>query len=424
MQTNKYLMYIIIVLSIIISSLFLYFFQIQESNDYLGLEVFSIDIFYISFFMNSLIILGLFIFILKNDLPNNILGQIFLVFVIIWNFIFYKVTNLIDINLYLLLNLITLLPILLIILLDFINKPIISFFYVKFNIQSYLKAEHIFVLFLIFVFFLIYLKLPLSFNFEEAYLRRFNAREYISGISAYFFEASMNSIVPFLSFYAFLKKKYKYFFIALVYAILCFGFIGTKAPIAYSLLLALVGFYFYKSNYNILKLFLVIVLTVLLCSVLEYFINGYSIIADIIVRRAFVIVAQNQTYFVNFMVENFSLKDWIFGYSSNTPITFLIGEIYYNNGNINVNTNAFMYEIAKNGLLGYLFAIFFLSFFFSFLNYMYIKFKSKEIIGIAVIYSLLLTEQSYSTAFISSGVGFLTAIVLLTINAKDKREVK
>jgi hypothetical protein len=138
------------------------------------------------------------------------------------------------------------------------------------------------------------------------------------------------------------------------------------------------------------------------------------VIADIIIRRAFIVVAQNQTYFIDFIINNFTFENWLFGYEIDKPITFLIGEIYHNNINTNANTNAFLYEFVSKGILGYLFMILFLSFFFSLLNFLYLKYQLKEVIGISIIYSLLLTEQAYTTAFVTSGIGVLTLLILLT----------
>ncbi|MCG3661048.1 hypothetical protein [Aliarcobacter butzleri] len=258
--------------------------------------------------------------------------------------------------------------------------------------------------------------MPMSFSFDDSYVRRLNGRELINGISAYLFAMSMNSISPFLAFYAFLKKKYFYFFISFIFVILCFGFVGSKAPIAYVILLSFLGFLFNKSDkINLFNFFLMLIFFIFFLSVIEYVIFDFSIIADIIVRRAFIVVAQNQTYFIDFIINNFGLENWIFGFKSDKLITFLIGELYYNNIDANVNTNAFLYEFISNGIVGYFFMILFLSFFFSLLNFLYIKYKSKEVIGVSIIYSLLLTEQAYTTAFITSGICILTILILMTM---------
>ncbi|WP_419965997.1 hypothetical protein [Aliarcobacter butzleri] len=258
--------------------------------------------------------------------------------------------------------------------------------------------------------------MSMSFSFNDSYVRRLDGRELITGVSAYLFAMSMNSIAPFLAFYAFLKKKYFYFLISFIFVILCFGFIGSKAPIGYVILLSYIGFLFSKSKkINIFNFFLVIIFFIFFLSIIEYFIFDFSTIADIIIRRAFIVVAQNQTYFIDFIINNFTFENWLFGYLNDKPITFLIGELYYNNINTNANTNAFLYEFISNGMVGYFFMILFLSFFFSLLNFLYIKYNSKEVIGISIIYSLLLTEQAYTTAFITSGIGFLAILVILTL---------
>ena len=74
----------------------------------------------------------------------------------------------------------------------------------------------------------------------------------------------------------------------------------------------------------------------------------------------------------------------------------------------------FLYEFLSRGLLGYFSMIVFLSFFFSLVNFLYLRYQLKEVIGISIIYSLLLTEQAYSTAFVTSGIGLLTILILLT----------
>ncbi|MGE4444573.1 MAG: hypothetical protein AB7E37_06335 [Candidatus Altimarinota bacterium] len=297
---------------------------------------------------------------------------------------------------------------------------IIEKVFFEINILKFLKIEYLLSLFLFITLIFISLKMPLSFSFNDSYVRRLDGRELVTGFNAYLFAMSMNSIAPFLAFYAFLKKKYLYFFIAFIFVILCFGFIGSKAPIGYVLLLSFMGLVFNKNDKSsIFNIFLIIIFSILLFSLIEYFINNFSIIADIIVRRAFIVVAQNQTYFIDFIINNFTFENWLFGYLNDKPITFLIGELYYNNINTNANTNAFLYEFISNGILGYFIMIVFLSFFFSLLNFLYLKYQSKEVIGISIIYSLLLTEQAYTTAFVTSGIGVLTFLILLTYK-KDK----
>lgn len=416
MLNRMYIYNFLIASFIITSSLFLYFFQIQETNEYMGLKYFAIDPMYVLIVINSLVLIGLVIKLIKKNLPSNYLIYIYILFVIIWNILFYKSTNLISYELYFLWLILIILPLFCILLFNKFFMLIIEKVFFEINILKFLKIEYLLSLFLVITLILISLKMPLSFSFNDSYVRRLDGRELVTGFNAYLFAMSMNSIAPFLAFYAFLKKKYLYFFIAFIFVILCFGFIGSKAPIGYVILLSYIGFLFSRSEeINIFNFFLVVIFFIFFLSVIEYLIFDFSIIADIIVRRAFIVVSQIQTYFIDFIINNFTFENWLFGYENDKPITFLVGEIYYNNINTNANTNAFLYEFISNGMVGYFLMILFLSFFFSLLNFLYIKYNLKEVIGISIIYSLLLTEQAYTTAFITSGIGFLSILVILTL---------
>lgn len=401
-------------------SLFLYTYQIQITNEYLGMMWFEIDFIYLIILFDSVIFIVIYLYLLeKKSFPIKIINHIFIVLVIIWSFVFYKLTNLMSYELYLLLVLVTFIPLFMISFFSSFIKQIIKVFFININFLYFLSLKYVLTLLLLVIAIIISFKMPLSFSFEESYIRRIAGRELITDLSAYLLAMGMNSIAPFLSFYSFLYKKYIYFIFSLVFVILCFGFIGTKAPIFYVLLLSFFGFVFERyKRINILNIFIRIILCIFLIAIVEYLINGFSIIADIVIRRAFVVVAQNQTYFIDFMINNFTFENWLLGYDSVKPITFIIGEIYYNNTNTNANTNAFVYELASNGLLGYLGLIVFLTFFFSFLSFIYVKYQLKEVIGIAIIYSLLLTEQAYTTAFVTSGVSLITFLTLLTIKYK------
>lgn len=424
MYKNKSFSFILM-LFIIIISLLLYFNQIQVSNEYMGLKKFILETIYFLILFNSLIVLFIVLHSIKYDYPSSILIYIFILFVLIWNIVFYKSTNMISYETYLLLLFLIVTPLISLIIL---NKPfnyLISRYFIRINVLKSIKLEYILSLILIITLIIISQKMPISFNFDESYIRRMKGREVITGINAYFFAMSMNGIAPFLAFFAILNKKYRYFLFSLVFVILCFGFIGTKAPVAYVLFLGFFGFLFNKyKRVNIFNIFLIIISFVFLLSLIEYFINSFSIIADIVIRRAFVVVAQNQTYFIDFIINNFTLNNWLFGYELDKPITFLIGELYYNNLNTNANTNAFLYEFISNGILGYLLMIFFLSFFFSLLNFLYSKYQIKEVIGVAIIYSLLLTEQSYTTAFVSSGIGLLIILILLNVQGSINNKIE
>ena len=140
---------------------------------------------------------------------------------------------------------------------------------------------------------------------------------------------------------------------------------------------------------------------------MEYLIFDFSIIADLFTRRAIAVVTQNQSYFMDFFFQHNSISDFLFGTYQDKPITFIIGELYYDSQTANINTNAFLYALLKSGIYGYIVSIVIISLFFLLLDVFYEKYKIKEVLAIAIIYSLLLCEQAYTTAFISSGIALI-----------------
>jgi hypothetical protein len=354
----------------------------------------------------------------KNTISKNFIN-FYLLFVAMWFFIFFDLIGEIYLTHYLVLIVITLTPVFLFKL--FVSKLILFYYKInltiyKFNFLSFVDLKIILSTILLLTIILIASKMPLDFNFITSYERRSLGNELITGFSAYLFSMSMNGIAPYLAFLSIIKKKYIYFCIALSFVICCFGFIGVKAPILYVFFFAFLGFFVNKKSFNLSYFILIIIFLILLTALIEYFIFDFSWIADIIVRRAFVVVAQNQLYFVDYFFNYFNLNEWFVGMGSN--ITYIIGDFSYPI-ETNANVNALLYEIGRNGIFGYIIMILFLLFFFSFLDYVYLKYNRKEFLAIGILYIILLLEQSYSTAFITSGVCLITILTFLTINKKE-----
>ncbi|WP_141047371.1 oligosaccharide repeat unit polymerase [Aliarcobacter cryaerophilus] len=258
----------------------------------------------------------------------------------------------------------------------------------------------------------------MDFDYGSSYSRRSLGYEMISGFKAYMFSMSMNGIAPYLAFLSIFKKKYLFFFISLLFTLMCFGFIGTKAPIFYTFLFAFLGFIINTKNFNVSYFMLKVISLVLFISIVEYFIFNFSWVADIIVRRAFIVVSQNQIYFIDYFFNYFDFYDWIFG--KGKDITYTVGDIYHIFPNTNANVNALLYEIGRNGIFGFIIMNIFLLVFFTMLDYIYKKYNKKEILGVGILYVILLFEQSYSTAFVTSGIGLITILTILTINIKEE----
>ena len=408
---------IFILVFIFLISLYLFTNQIQPNNEYLGIKSIEFDFRFFVCLIFNFILINLFISY-KNTISINFIN-LYLFFVVMWFFIFFDLVGKIDFQTYILLNTLTFIPILFFYLSKYIRVLFEKFeinIY-KLNILYFINLNILLSTLLLFTLLVMTIKMPLEFGFDSAYERRTLGYEVITGAYAYLFSICMNGIAPYLAFLSILRRKYLYFILSFVFVIFCFGFIGVKAPILYVCFFAFLGFSIRRVDFNLSYFILKLVFFILVFSIIEYWLFNFSWIADIIVRRAFVVVAQNQLYFIDYFLNYFDFYDWLFGKSGN--ITYIIGDTYHNIPNTNANVNALLYEIGRNRILGYIIMLLFLLFFFSFLDYIYFKYNNKDILGIGILYIILLLEQSYSTAFITSGIFVITILTFLTINNKE-----
>lgn len=416
--TKEKLTSVILMFFISLLTLYLYNVQIQLTNEYMGMQPLKSSFYYI---ITSLFLLDiLFIIFPKRSLnPSSIFLGIYIVFCLFWITFLHGVSGLVDLEGLFILFMFLAFPVIFLRVgvpyaRQIFRKVDLTTFYAK-NIFS---TEWLMVLFLIFVFMVISQQLSFSFSFDDSYVRRLHAREVIDGLLAYLIPSGLNGVAPFLAFIGMYKKKYYFFILALVFTVSVFGFLGTKAPILFVLLMGIMGFNLRNRICSVVNLFLWFILSVCVVSTLEYSLFGFSWISEILIRRAFIVVPQNQGYFLHYLLNNSTLFDFIFGQPQGSSITFLIGEAYYNNPNTNANTNAFLYEIGRNGILGYLFSILLITIFMAFLDILYEKYEMFEAIGVSIIYSLLVVEQSYSTAMITSGILLITLFTILNVKKK------
>ena len=148
---------------------------------------------------------------------------------------------------------------------------------------------------------------------------------------------------------------------------------------------------------------------------MEWGIYQHSFVSDFIFRRLFAVQAQVQGYYIDFIMGSGTIS-WNFLTGSTgkgfNP-AFYIGEYYFGNPDTNANTNAFLYAFSLNGILGYLFAAFFVMVALTVFDALYRASKNPAYLFLGFIYGLLLVEQAYSTAIVSSGVGLLFILIFL-----------
>jgi len=247
-----------------------------------------------------------------------------------------------------------------------------------------------------------------GFDLATSYDRRLHARDAFSDnmFARYLFDNAMNGALPFLAFIAGRNRSIKHFVLAIAFALFNFWLMGAKATFLYIAFMFFLGRICLNGKQDKLpSYFLMAVFFIFVGALAEHFIAGKSLIADYIIRRAFMLGAQIQTYYFDaiFNDQNFP-NTLLTGLPGNSPPSFLIGEAYFANPATNANTNAFVYALALSGLLGLLLCVMFVCVFFRMLDQSYAKTGSSNALAIISLYALFLLEQAFTIAFISSGI--------------------
>lgn len=412
---NQNLEKLFIILIILIITYTTWYFgsnQIIDEQQYRGMRKLNYDKnFLLSLFF--LTVAFLIFFYCNLNTSEGILITIFFIFTYVWFFIFYSVSGYTDLSLIFYGSLIFLTPSIFLFISGKYFKINFRLHLLKFGLIK-IRVELVLTIIILTVIFILFKKMNLSFSFIDSYERRLSGRDEISGVFGYLFNMVTNGLSPLLAYLAFYNRRYFYFIIPFIYAILNYGFIGAKAPIAYVFLMSAIGIYNSIGGNRTILLLITSVAGLMLTSFIELIIFDYSYVGAYFIRRMILVLAQLNMYFLDFIffyqnsVESFFLGNQIPG-----EIDYLIGEIYYNNRNTNVGTITFLMELGKRGMIGYLFNILFLIIFCCFLSYMFRSSKHQVWNAISIQYALLLLGQSYTTAFISSGIGFSILILCL-----------
>lgn len=379
---------------------------------------FDLNLFYSLFFI---IFLFSCFFKCNQKSPQYIIIGILLCYSHIWFFVFFSVAGYSNIKLIFWGGFIFLLPVILLVLTEKYLKINYKFKILKHGLIN-LRVEFVITAILLFVFIAMLIKMDINFSFDS-HERRILGREKVTGLLGYFFQMSTNGLAPILSFLAIYNRNYKYLFLAFAFVIFAYGFVGLKAPFAYVVLMSFVGYYFSKRYNNIVYVFVLLMTSIIFLGLLEFFFFDFSWIVNIFVRRVYLSTALTQMHYLDFIfAQSNNNYNFLTGNQEPKSITYLIGEIYSKDILANQNTISFIVELGQKGFLGYFFNVIFLIFFYSFLQYLHRFSKNEVWMAIAIIYALLLLEQSYTVAFVSSGIGLIT-ILLLMFNYKKNKNI-
>jgi len=249
--------------------------------------------------------------------------------------------------------------------------------------------------------------------------RRLEGRElYTAGsLIAYALAMCMNGFAPYLAFKGAINGRRLIFLTVFGSVIFFYWLLGVKAPIMYVLMGYSVGLLVRRNNLPyLIKYFILIIIGLYFIVLVEWSLfDNYSVVADFGFRRLFPVQAQVQGYYLDFLMSDPpSAWSWLIGIPDQSfQVTYYVGEKYFGNSSSNVNTNAFLYAFSANGFIGYLFSILFVSTFLVGLDRFYRSTQNPTYLLIGFVYGALVTEQAFSTAIVSSGVGLLFLLTLL-----------
>jgi hypothetical protein len=140
----------------------------------------------------------------------------------------------------------------------------------------------------------------------------------------------------------------------------------------------------------------------------EVFMFENAVWGDWIFRRFVILPSYVTEIYYHYLANNegFTLLG-----SGNEQITFLMGQLYFYNPEINVNTNFVFVEIAISGLLGLSGAIIFLIIWLKFIDEAYRLTGDRNFYLLALLIGTISFEQRIFPVFLSSGIGFITVFV-------------
>ena len=257
-----------------------------------------------------------------------------------------------------------------------------------------------------------------DFGLDTVYVRRLAGREALDGqaFAGYAINMTINGIVPLLAFMAGWRRSPLLFAIAGAFVLLMFWLLGLKSPFLNVFVLGGLGFLMRERRLEgwLIPLMLATLIVFFAYVVRDVAVSEYSTLADYVVRRVAMVQPQVQSYYVDHWLG----LDWwhrVFGAPLETysDWTFLIGHKYLHNPESNANVNGFIYALVRGGLAGYMLAVAAVLAFCVAVDAMFENSAAIEFVGLAGLYGVLVSEQAYTTALVSSGVLLCLAFIIL-----------
>lgn len=257
-----------------------------------------------------------------------------------------------------------------------------------------------------------------SFGLDNVYDRRLAGREALSDnvIAPYLIAMAINGAAPLLAFMAGWRRSPLLFIAAVAFVMLMFWLLGLKSP--FISIGAMFGLGFALGVPGLRRrlvplgmLCLSAILTVVAVQVSD---GSYSAVADYVIRRVVMVQPEVQSYYLDHFL-GLVLYQKLFGadLQGYADWTFLIGDTYLHNPATNADTNGFFHALLRGGLVGYSFSIGVICAFLVVVDALFEHTRMPEFIAVAGLYGLLVSEQSYTAALLTSGVGLCLALTAL-----------
>lgn len=384
----------------------LYFFKGYYSNEYMGYEQLSFDLFSIFGVLIS-IIHYLFFFRKVSLRPSDFFIFFYSIIVFFPYVIFNGVWGRVGFS-YLFDLAILYLPILGVIGMRVLRVKFPEIYFLRENVGLY-----ILILCALLVVFYLIRNAPesASFSLLDSYTRRLEARvEYGSGtLIAYASAIVMNGVLPLLAFLGVVRRNIILILFPMVLFVVFYYVYGVKAPLLYIFLSYALGIFLtYSSLDSFIKSIFTLLVLVFIIAWLEFMLTEYSYLEDYLIRRVYYV----SSYIVGAYLELFDSEDFsrFTGLGEIGSASMYVGETFLGKEGLNANTNTFLYFLIQYGILGYFLSIVFVGIVFSFFDSLYKK--NKIFIYLSFIYTLLILEQSAATALLTSGVGVLAIVFL------------
>jgi len=248
-----------------------------------------------------------------------------------------------------------------------------------------------------------------GFSFEEAHVRRLQGRDTFSGnaVAAYLLQMSANGLAPFVAFLGVLRRSKLAMLSAIGFAMLCFWLLGLKSPVVNVLVLGGLGWLVRSGRVGSVTAMLTSALAaVLALAVIELWLFDISLIAEFGIRRVILVNATIQSYFADAL----SHTRWLallasgFDLAGHPTAEYYIGATYMGSELTNANTNAFLHELSVNGVLGYLAVVAGACVVLGWCDRVWLRDHRADGFAFAAILGILMVEQAFTTALISSGL--------------------